>query len=119
MATGAVLTPKRIALSELDAVLEQARVEGWRELAIFSPLGAQLRPDGVPKAHTFYLREPLGTRISKLATLTQLTSLDLRDNRIGDEGGARAGHARPADLPRPARQPDRDRGRARVIRHLV
>jgi nucleoside phosphorylase/signal recognition particle receptor subunit beta len=87
MATGAVLTPKRIAPSELDAVLEQARVAGWRELAIFGPRGAGLRPDGVPEAHTLYLREPLGTRISKVAALSGLTSLDLRFNQIGDEGG--------------------------------
>ena len=87
MATGAVLTPKRIASSELDAVLEQARVEGWRELAIFGPQGDKLRRHGVPEAHTFYLREPLGTRISKLTTLTGLTTLDLSYNQIGEEGG--------------------------------
>jgi len=70
MAPGAVLTPKRIAPSELDAVLERARVEGWRELAIIGPQGTWLRPEGVPEAHTFYLREPLGTRISKLAWIS-------------------------------------------------
>ena len=89
MATGAALTPKLIRPSELDAVLEQARVAGWRELAILGPQGAESRPDGVPEAHTFYLREPLGARISKLSTLTQLTSLELgsapcRDRGAGD-----------------------------------
>jgi hypothetical protein len=37
MATGAALKTDHLTPSELDAVLEQARVEGWRELAIFGP----------------------------------------------------------------------------------
>lgn len=47
---------KLISPSELDAVIEQARVAGWRELVILGPEGAQLRYDGVPEAHTFYPR---------------------------------------------------------------
>src|SRR5262249_44032142 len=70
----------------LDAVLAQARVEGWRELTLLDPHEWASQPDRVPEAHTFHLREALGTRISKLALLTELTSLNLRANPIGDDG---------------------------------
>src|SRR6185436_2340201 len=83
------LQPRLVSPSELDAVLAQARVEGWRELTLLGPRAWASRPDRVPEAHTFHLREPLGTRISKLAALTGLTSLDLSANPIGD-AGARA-----------------------------
>ncbi|HWO26635.1 MAG TPA: COR domain-containing protein [Kofleriaceae bacterium] len=107
MAITAAPAPKIISLSELDAVLDQARAEGWRELALHGPGGAELRSRGVPnahkvylieplgtairarrapKAHKFYLIEPLGTAISKLASLTDLTCLDVSGNLLGDEG---------------------------------
>ena len=49
MATGVDPKPKLISLSELDAVLEQARVEGWRELAIFGPGEPGCGPTECPK----------------------------------------------------------------------
>lgn len=85
MAAMADPNPKLISPPELDAVLEQARVEGWRELALLGPGSVQLR-SGAPEAHTFHLSEPLGTRIARLPSLTGLTSLDLKLNKIGDEG---------------------------------
>src|SRR4051794_36788746 len=78
--------PRLVSPSELDAVLAQARVEGWRELTLLGPRAWASRPDRVSEAHTFHLRETIGARISKLAALTGLTSLDLRDNQIGDDG---------------------------------
>jgi internalin A len=86
MATGADPKSKLISASELDAVLEKARVLGWRRLALFGPQGVNLRDGGVPKARTFFLREPLGTRISKVASLTGLTTLHLGYNQIGPDG---------------------------------
>ena len=78
--------PRLTSLSELDDVLAQARVEGWRELALLGPRAWAARPDRVPKAHTFRLRERLGARISRLTVLTGLTSLGLSDNQIGADG---------------------------------
>ncbi len=85
MATKTAPKPRRISPSELDAVLEQARIERWRKLALLGPSDTLWNPAGVPKAHVFHLREPLGTRISKLAALTELTGLWLWDNRIDFE----------------------------------
>jgi hypothetical protein len=45
MLTKADLKPELISPSELDAVLEQARIAGWRELTLFGPLRAEWRPD--------------------------------------------------------------------------
>jgi len=86
MATRADPEPKRLSPSEVDAVLEQARVEGWRELALVGPWGTQPRPAGVADANTFYLRRPLDTRLSELSSLTKLTTLDLDGHQFGDEG---------------------------------
>jgi serine/threonine protein kinase/nucleoside phosphorylase/Leucine-rich repeat (LRR) protein len=78
--------PELLSPEELDAVLAQARGEGWRELAILGPRGIWLQPDASFKTHAFCLREPLGADISALASLTRLTALDLRANQTGDEG---------------------------------
>jgi small GTP-binding protein len=100
----------RISPHELDAVIEQARDEGWSTLVLLGPrVPPPLTEDATPE-DTFYLREPIGTRISKLSSLTSLQvlalcgneiraegartlaglinllHLDLWDNRIGDEG---------------------------------
>jgi internalin A len=77
-------TPRTISLSELDDILERAHVEGWRELALLGP-GAS-RPTTVPVARTFRVREPCGRQLPKVAGLSQLTSLDLGGNLIGDDG---------------------------------
>lgn len=78
--------PQPISPVELDAVLERARVEGWRKLALVSFSYLLLRRPHTVEGHTFYLREPLGARISKLPALTGLTSLGVLGNLIGDEG---------------------------------
>src|SRR5262245_60459001 len=86
MATMADANPKRLSLSELDAVLEQARAEGWRALALIGPsAGGRARSDVVPEAQTFCLSEPLARQTSKLSSLTGLTSIDLRRNKISAE----------------------------------
>jgi len=89
MAIGVDSNRRLISPSEVDAVIERARAEGWRELALLGPFGARMESDTVSEAHTFYLREPIGARISRLSALTGLISLDLRDNQIGN-AGARA-----------------------------
>ncbi|HSK03948.1 MAG TPA: hypothetical protein VK932_21995 [Kofleriaceae bacterium] len=78
--------PKRISLSELDDVLEQARTKNWRDLALLGPGIGLVSPRRVPEEHTFYPREPLGLLTAKLPTLTGLTALDLSGNEIGSEG---------------------------------
>jgi len=85
-AAGANPRPRLISSAELDAVLEQARVEGWRELAIFGPRGVWLTPAPPFEAHAWFLGGPLGAHIAELWSLTELTSLDLRANQLGDEG---------------------------------
>src|SRR5262245_45555486 len=79
--------PRSISTNELEAVLEQARVEGWRELALrgYRPHLYLLRYKLGPEP--FYVAQRIGARHSRaLAALTGLTSLDLRANEIGDEG---------------------------------
>jgi internalin A len=77
--------PRTISPKKLDAVLEQARVEGWRELTLVSTVDLLFgSPAG--ESHIFYLAKPLGTRVSKLSLLTRLTSLDLEGNRVGAKG---------------------------------
>lgn len=67
---------------QVDAMLEQASVEGWRELALTtSPLRSFDEVNGT----VLYMSDPLGARILKLATLTGLTSLSLWYTEIGDD----------------------------------
>jgi internalin A len=76
-----------ISASELDAVLEQARAEAWQQLALLGPwVGGYKRADRIPRTRTFFLKEPLGPRIVKLTSLTGLTTLNLSENQIGDDG---------------------------------
>jgi internalin A len=76
-----------ISLESLDQVLERAHAEGWRELAlIHRPLLPRASGNWISKEHTFFLREPLGDRINKLASLRLLTSLELSGHQFGDEG---------------------------------
>ena len=81
-------TPKRISAAELDAVLDRARAEGWQELALVGPgrLDYAELANGVFEARTFFLKEALGPRIGKVASLGALTKLSIRGNGIGDEG---------------------------------
>ncbi len=87
MATGEP-TPKRISAAELDAVLDQARDEEWQELALIGPgrLDYDELADEVSEARTFVLKEAVGPRIGKVASLVALTKLSIRGNGIGDEG---------------------------------
>jgi nucleoside phosphorylase/predicted GTPase len=86
MAIRTDLEVKRLWPAELDAVLEQARAERWHELALLGPWGTQRRATGVPEARTFYLHRPLDAQISRLSSLTELTTLDLDGHQFGDEG---------------------------------
>jgi hypothetical protein len=52
MATASHPSPNRISLSELDTVLEQARAEGWRELALIGPQGHWQQPKAHPRRHS-------------------------------------------------------------------
>jgi Leucine-rich repeat (LRR) protein len=80
-------TPKLISASELDEVLEQARVEGWQELALIGPSPSFRDPSSrLVAARTFFLKEPLGPWVVKLTSLARLTTLDLSANQIGDDG---------------------------------
>lgn len=78
-----------ISLSELDGVLERARLEKWRKLTIVGPGSSIVGPGSSQPAsqdHTVHLRELLGDRLPKLLELTELSTLDLCGNRIGDVG---------------------------------
>lgn len=86
MTIGADPKSKFISSSELDALLERARVERWRELVLLGPRAGRWSDPERPEPGAFYLREPLGTRVSKLLSLTGLRTLVLSDNDIGDEG---------------------------------
>src|SRR6185436_15451839 len=85
MVTAASRRLKRISPSELDEVLERARAEQWRDLAVIGP-GGSWQPDGIPEEHTFHLRARIGDRIQKLSGLVALSSLVIAYNQIGDEG---------------------------------
>src|ERR1043165_3233715 len=76
--------PTVVSPSDLDEVLDRARAENWRALALLGP--RESRASTVPFAQTFRMREPLGPRLARLLDLTQLTSLDLRDNQLGADG---------------------------------
>jgi hypothetical protein len=83
MATDGRCTPGRISPEELDAVLTQARVEQWEDLALRGPDDIEPhRADSKP--HRFYLREPIGVRLFQVLELVRLTSLDVSE--IGDDG---------------------------------
>jgi nucleoside phosphorylase/Leucine-rich repeat (LRR) protein len=74
--------PKSISLSDLPGVIDQALVERWRQLTLLGP--DEVQSEAPAAAHTYYLREPLGPLVRLVGMLTNLTSLDLRGNNIGD-----------------------------------
>ena len=83
---------KRISPAELDRVLDRARAERWPELVLLGP-GVWLSdrveewPHSLKHARRiFHLRTFVDGLASKLASLTGLTSLNLSNNSIGDEG---------------------------------
>ena len=80
--------PQKLSPAELEAVLQQARDEGWSSLALVSPEAAlyveilrELPPDRL-----FVVRDLSEQAVLGLAELTKLSSLGLVDLRIGDEG---------------------------------
>ncbi len=105
-------SPKELSSAELDAVLQQARDEGWSSLALVSPEAAksvevlrELPPDRLFVVRDLSEQAVLGlaelTKLSSLrlvhlqigaekaralASLRGLTSLTLYNNEIGDEG---------------------------------
>jgi internalin A len=91
VATDASSGLKLIAGVELRGVLERARSGRWKSLAIVGPRGASLSIERVFDAHAFCLREPLYAGVRSVATLSDLTSLDLRANQLGDEGARELG----------------------------
>lgn len=81
-----------ITLNELDAVLRQAKVEGWRGLALLGPYGtsewiAEQPTD--PDLRAFQLNKLFFEIPLSLLELRDLTSLNLIGHKIG-EAGARA-----------------------------
>jgi internalin A len=82
---------QRLALNALDAVLSQAKVEGWTELALLSGndleyVIADLVRVGWPKTQLFVLSEPLYNLPEVMFEIDSLSSLDLGGNRIGTTG---------------------------------
>ena len=81
-------SPKELSTAELEAVLQQARDEGWSSLALVSPEAAlyveilrELPPDRL-----FVVRDLSEQAVLGLAELTKLSSLGLVALHIGDEG---------------------------------
>ena len=82
---------RSISLDELDEWLARAHDEQWQELALIGPgihgdYARQLIDDGWPAGHVVQLDEELAVGVTKLASLTGLSSLNLASNNIGDEG---------------------------------
>ena len=82
----------RVAPSELDGLVKRARGESWRELVLLGPSAyVPSLIDYWPQrwkvaAHVFKLSAIETGLVGKLQSLTGLTSLDLSDNQIGDQG---------------------------------
>ncbi len=83
---------RHISPKNLDAMLAQAHAAQWAELVL---LGPRVRwseyvdtwPDALKVApQGFQLSEPVQDLAGRLYLLTQLTSLNLRGNQIGDDG---------------------------------
>jgi internalin A len=88
MATEGHPNSKRISLSQLGAVLELARVQGWQKLALIGPAGTPSWAN-VPAEHTFSFQQPLGDDgACAVAKLTTLTCLDMSNNKIGPVGAS-------------------------------
>jgi internalin A len=85
---------QRLDPQDLDAVLQQAKAERWTDLALLGPVpwakpeARQLIRDGWRAERVFLLKAPLDQVPPALAALTGLTSLDLRNNEIGEAGAA-------------------------------
>ena len=89
-------TPRlqRISEADLDGLFAELRRQGTTELVLLGP-GAHL-PASVDlwpqelrdKPRIYQLIEPVEALAERLAELTQLTSLNLEDNEIGDKGAA-------------------------------
>ena len=79
-----VTRPKGIGPTELDVVLDRARAEGWRSLALIGPYATVGRVHDVPDTQVFHLSEPLGARISRLSRLNELTALALPGHQLRD-----------------------------------
>jgi small GTP-binding protein len=89
-------TPRlqRISEADLDDLIAELRRQGTTELVLLGP-GAHLpasvdqRPqEARDKPRIYQLIEPVRALAERLAELTQLTSLNLRYNKIGTEGAA-------------------------------
>jgi Leucine-rich repeat (LRR) protein len=89
-------TPRlqHLSAADLDALIADLRRQGTRELVLLGP-GVRL-PDSVDqwpqelrdKPRIYQLKEPVEALAERLGQLTQLTSLHLRGNQIGDAGAA-------------------------------
>ena len=81
-----------VSLDELDAILIRAREEKWTELAVIPTTLSdvyiqEIVDDYWPPARIIRLSDPIGVEGARaLATLTNLTSLNLNNNSIGVEG---------------------------------
>ena len=80
--------PQKISLSELEQVLAQARDEGWSELALISrSLAGWANVLAQWSGSNAFAIDPLDTvAVTKLSSLTGLTSLGLIGHGIGAEG---------------------------------
>ena len=80
-------SPKELSPAELEAVLQQARDEGWSSLSLVSPEAAKsvevLRE--LPPDRLFVVRDLSEQAVLGLAELTKLSSLGLVHLRIGAE----------------------------------
>jgi internalin A len=89
-------TPRlqRISEADLDGLIAELRRQGTRELVLLGP-GIRLsdsvnqwRRELRAKPRVYQLIEPVKALAGRLAELTQLTSLNMGYNEIGDEGAA-------------------------------
>ncbi|NOT02643.1 MAG: hypothetical protein HOP29_18715 [Phycisphaerales bacterium] len=81
---------KPLSERDIDALLDRAAAERWIELALVPTEATWARNEwhglGRPADRFFFLKRPLHAVPPKLLQLTGLTTLDLGNNNIGDEG---------------------------------
>ncbi|MFM1798724.1 MAG: hypothetical protein RLZZ117_1002, partial [Cyanobacteriota bacterium] len=96
MSSAMAATPRlqRLSEAELDALIPEWRRQGTTELVLLGPtfvLPASVNqwPQELrAKARLYQLKQPVKALAERLRPLTQLTSLNLAGNEIGDEGAA-------------------------------
>ena len=85
---------QRLSEADLDGLIAELRRQGTRELVLLGPnVDLPASVDQWPqelrdKLRIYQFLEPVEDLAERLGALTQLTSLNLRGNKIGDAGAA-------------------------------